>query len=76
MNWTTSNTKLNTWFERNRSFIGLETTDGETIADWWDEDVHAMFESGYFVSNKGQSRLHQSVVEYANEMGIVVASKN
>lgn len=76
MPWTTSNTKLSSWFERNRSFIGLETTTGETIADWWDEDVHAMFESGYFVPNKGQQRLHQSVVEYANEMGLVVSSND
>lgn len=64
--WTVSNTKLEHWNERDRLHIGLETIDGKTIADWWDDDAQQMFEDGFF----NRHRLHQSVVDYANDMGL------
>lgn len=60
--WTTSNTNLEVWEERDRLHISLESGDA-TIAEWWDDDARQMFEDGFF----NRSSLHESVVEYANE---------
>lgn len=65
--WTVNNTELEEWNERDRLHIGLrEKGTDNTIADWWDDDVRSMFEDGFF-NNK---RLHQSVVDYANDMSM------
>jgi hypothetical protein len=71
--WTTQNTSLEVWFERDRKNISLESGD-VTIAEWWDDDVDQMFEDGFFDSNAfimgklvKKELLHESVVKYANE---------
>ena len=58
------------WEERDRLHIGIvdKATEQISYADWWDEDARQMFEDGFFKSGKG---LENSVLEYAEEMGIL-----
>ena len=71
-------TDLETWFERDRAHIELRDKDGDTIIEWWDDDVHAAFEDGFldpkaFIMGRlhDERRLHNSVYEYAEELGLV-----
>ena len=68
---TINDTKLATWFERDRAHIALQDLDETTIVEWWDDDVRDMFESGFFVSGKGERQLHTSVFSYALEHGLL-----
>ena len=70
--WTVGNTNLQVWEERDRLHVGLETKSGKTIADWWDDDARQMFSDGFFSARN----LHQSVVDYANQMGIGAKRRN
>ena len=66
-------TKLNTWFERDRAHVALVDKDTEqvTYVEWWDEDVASMAESGYLVMGKGEAALKKSVYLYAEEHGLL-----
>ena len=69
--WTTNNTTLETWFERDRQYIGLcnkalDPTKRNTIVEWWDEDVTQLVEDGFL----DPKRWHESAVDYANHLGI------
>lgn len=73
--WTTENTSLEVWQERDRLHISLEAGDA-TIGEWWDDDARQMLEDGFFdhkafVMGKlvDKDRLHRSVVTYANVSG-------
>ena len=77
--WTIENTRLDTWSERDRSSVVLykgavDTGNDEVIAEWWDNAVGEMFEDGFFERDLPRKpRLHQSVVDYCNDMGIGIA---
>ena len=70
MEWTTENTTLETWFERDRQYVGLYDTStasgarNRTIVEWWDDDVPEAIEDGFL----DPKRWHESVVEYANHL--------
>lgn len=66
---------VNTWFERDRAHVSLECGD-ETVAEWWDDEVQDMADSGYFTMNKGDAALSRSVLDYAVEMGLISESVN
>lgn len=63
--WTTSNTEISTWFERDRASVVLNTLDGTTVIEWWDDDVHEAVQDGFL----NPRDWHGSAVEYANQMG-------
>lgn len=56
-------TTINTWFERDRSYVGLEDLKGNTIVEFWDDEVADMIESGYL----NPKNLHKSCYEYAKD---------
>jgi hypothetical protein len=60
--WTTDNTQINTWFERDRASVVLETLDGTTIVEWWDDAVHEAVQDGFLDPRDW----HGSAVEQAN----------
>ena len=71
--WTTDNTTIETWFERDRRYVGLsnkameskdQTKRNTVIIEWWDEDITQLVEDGFLDSK----RWHESAVEYANEI--------
>jgi len=66
--WDRSNTRIDTWFERDRAYVGLETLKGETIVEWWDEAVHAAIEDGFLDPRD----YHGTAIEYANSLGLDV----
>lgn len=61
---------VDTWFERDRSSIIVYSDEDRThtIAEWWDEDVHQMFEQGFFSHRRD---LKGSVIEYCETMGLL-----
>lgn len=63
--WTRQNTKINTWFERDRASVVLETLDGTTIIEWWDEAVEEAVQDGFLDPRD----YHGSAIEYANYVG-------
>lgn len=66
--WTTENTELDVWSERDRNYVILkDKASGKSIMEWWDEDVHEAVEEGFLTMGKGKDRLHQDAVDYANE---------
>jgi transcription antitermination factor NusG len=64
--WQNKEVKVETWFERDRSFVGIkvDATD-DYIAEWWDDDVQQAFEDGFFERGK---HFEQSVVKYADHL--------
>lgn len=60
-------TQIQTWFERDRAMVSLETLDGETIIEWWDEAVSEAIEDGFL----NPRRYHQSAYEYAEHLRLV-----
>jgi hypothetical protein len=69
-----ADTKLNVWEERDRLHVELvdKETEQHTFAEWWDDDARQMFEDGFF--KRGKS-MHQSVFDYANEMGMLTRKR-
>ena len=63
--WTRSNTRVDTWFERDRAHVDLQTLSGDTIIEWRDEEVEEAVQDG-FLSPRDW---HGSAVEYANHIG-------
>lgn len=61
-------TRLETWFERDRAHIALEKErTGETILEFWDEDVVDIMDSGLVDPRD----LHSSMYDYAVHLGII-----
>ena len=61
--------ELNTWFERDRSYVGLsDPVTNETILEFWDETVSEMVEDG-FLNPKDWK---QSLFDYAKSLGIII----
>lgn len=65
--WTTENTALATWFERDRAHVSLTVAaSGESILEAWDEEVAALAEDGFLDPRDW----HRSAVEYANHLSL------
>jgi hypothetical protein len=69
--------RVETWFERDRKSIVVYDAADREIAEWWDEDVDNMVESGYFDASgfiMGREvhprKLEDSVLGYVKEMGL------
>lgn len=63
--------EVNTWFERDRAHVAIiEVDTQETLTEWWDEDVQSLCEDGFFVCGKGEKRFKDSVIEYAEYLGL------
>lgn len=60
-------TRLATWFERDRQWVSLQTLDGETILEWWDSAVSEAIEDGFLEPRN----LHQSAYDYAAHLRLV-----
>lgn len=75
-----SNTAVETWFERDRAYVGLypqndeggPDTNQEAIVEWWDDDVYQMVEDG-FLSPRDW---HGSALEYARHVGLVESRRS
>ena len=63
--YTTRNTELATWFERDRQNVELSTCEGKTLLDVWDDDVTQLLEDGFLNAR----HLHRSACEYVNSLG-------
>jgi len=58
----------NTWFERDRAYVGLEDEDsGKTIIEFWDEEVEQAIEDGFL----NPKDYYNSLIEYALEMKLL-----
>ena len=76
--WEAGEVTVEHWFERDRMFVGIqEVKSGEYLAEWWDEDVGALFEDGFFYNPGIAFRLpaeiakfKKSVIDYAESIGI------
>ena len=62
---------VRTWFERDRQNIRVEDANDREVAEWWDEDVTDMVESGYFKPRN----LGESVIQYLVDMKIIKAEQ-
>jgi len=61
--------RVEVWEERDRLHIGIQSKEtGDYLISWWDDDAREMFEQGFFKSGPG---LEESVLEYAEDMGIL-----
>lgn len=59
-------TKLAVWQERDRLHIHLTDRDGETVAEWWDDDARAFLED-----NGIRGADHASIVKVCRQVGII-----
>jgi len=74
-----SNTAVDTWFERDRQYVGLYPIDDEgkpdtnknAIIEWWDDDVSEAIEDGFLDPRDW----HSSALNYAKHLGIIKESK-
>ena len=65
--WSTDNTTLDHWSERDRAYVGLaDKESGDPILDVWDGEVGQLIEDGFLDSRD----LHGSAVWYANHLGL------
>jgi len=66
---TRDDVRVEVWEERDRLHIGIQDKEtGDYYVSWWDDDARQMFEDGFF---KRQPNLEESVLAYAEEMGIL-----
>jgi len=61
-------TKIETWFERDRGMVALlNKNTEEDIVEWWDEDLQQAVEDGFL----NPKDYHRSAFEYAKEMRLL-----
>ncbi len=66
---TRDDVRVEVWEERDRLHIGIQDKEtGDYYASWWDDEARQMFEGGFF---KRRPNLEESVLDYAEEMGIL-----
>lgn len=74
------NTAVETWFERDRKYVGLypvneeggPDTNKKAIVEWWDDSVDEAVEDGYLDPRDW----HGSALDYAKQMGVIKESKS
>jgi hypothetical protein len=59
---------VETWFERDKAYVGVFDSKENKVAEWWDEDVWAMFDSGFFKRGRG---FEKSVLDYLASVGVI-----
>lgn len=64
--WTQQNTRLDTWFERDRAYVILYDLSDNVVLQWWDAAVAEAVEDGFL----DPADYHGSAAEYANHLGI------
>lgn len=63
MKATRENTTIQTWFERDRAHVMLDTANGDaTLLEFWDTDVSELVEDGFL----NPKDWHGSMVDYYN----------
>lgn len=64
-----NNTRIQTWFERDRAYVGLyrqhEHRDETLLVEWWDEAVNEAIEDGFLCR---EPRIHESAFDYYMKM--------
>ena len=61
-------TRLETWFERDRQHVALiDSRNDETIVEWWDEAVSEAVEDGFLNPRDYRS----SAYDYAASVGLL-----
>jgi hypothetical protein len=61
-------TRLETWFERDRAHVALiDVRTDATIVEWWDDAVGEAIEDGFLTSRN----LHGSAYDYAASIGLL-----
>ncbi len=71
--WDDGEVEVSTWFERDRAHIEIwDLKTNKTLAEWWDEEVAELIEDGFFRLGR---KFEQSVIEYAESIGIPAYSK-
>ena len=61
-------TEIETWFERNRAYVGLSVIgQDDAILEWWDEDVLEAVEDGFL----DPRAFHASAYDYATHLGLI-----
>lgn len=63
-------TKLQTWFERDRAWVSLQTLADETIVEWWDSAVSEAIDDGFLDAR----HFHETAYAYAAMLGLVGAA--
>mgnify|MGYP001582944461 CR=1 FL=1 len=66
---------VHTWFERDRQNIWVEDDKGRKVAEWWDEEVTDMVESGFFTYRGSRGKVGESVINYLVNMKMIEAEK-
>ena len=59
--------RVDTWFERDRSYVILYDANNKEVIEWWDQDVQQAIEDG-FLNPKDYLG---SAIEYAKSLGIL-----
>jgi hypothetical protein len=62
-------TRLTTWFERDRAHVDLQDANGNTLIEWWDDDVRQAADDGFLKMGRGTQALHKSAYDYWIEIG-------
>lgn len=74
--WIANEVDVSTWVERDRASVAVqEAKTGKVLVEWWDEDVAAAVEDGFFKSDRPFGKLEgktfeRSVIEYADHLRI------
>lgn len=60
--------RVDTWFERDRAYVGLvNTKTEETVVEWWDDQVHEAIQDGFLDPRDYK----KSALEYAKSMKLI-----
>lgn len=66
MKFTKDNTEFDSWFERDRAYVGLTQGD-KTIIELWDDEVQEFVTDGF---KSASQDWHTALINYANSMGL------
>jgi hypothetical protein len=70
-------TELHTWSERDRAHVELrDRQTGETIVEWWDDDVQQAIEDGFLPHFAPDTALHRAAFEYAKHVGVITEPRD
>jgi hypothetical protein len=65
-------TELHTWFERDRAHVELrDAHTGQTILEWWDEEVERAIEDGFLPHRWTEAAAHAAAFDYAKHLGLI-----
>lgn len=74
---TLEDTELHTWFERDRAHVELrDSHTGETIVEWWDDEVQQAIDDGFLPHFAPDTALHRAAFEYAKHAGLITEPRD